>query len=232
MGTGWYKHDILKTLQIATFGDDNQDGIALGIRNFPIHQLILICYLSDKPKAIEYSKNIQTIIGIGSQIIVVEKESVVKDIIERVNEVLLKESLEYQQILMNVTSGDKLITCAALSSAFINGIKAFAMDHGRNVPLLLPVLKFSYSEIISDTKLKILKSIDSIGGMVSSLEELEQISGYGKPLLSYHVHGGRENKGLADLGLVDVDKGDRGKTVIRITTLGKLIITSNLENSS
>ena len=30
---------------------------------------------------------------------------------------------------MNVSSGDKLISCAALSSAFINGIKAFAMDH-------------------------------------------------------------------------------------------------------
>ena len=106
------------------------------------------------------------------------------------------------------------------------------MDHGHSIPLLLPVLKFSYSEIISDTKIKILKSIDNIGGMVSSLEELEQISGYGKPLLSYHVQGGKENKGLADLGLVEVDKGDRGKTVINITTLGKLMVTSNLVNSS
>ena len=119
----------MKTLQIATFGDDDQDGIALGIRNFPIHQLILICYSSDEPKAIEYSKKIETIIGIGSEIILVEKENVVKDTIERVNEVLLKKSMEYHQILMNVSSGDKLISCAALSSAFINGIKAFAMDH-------------------------------------------------------------------------------------------------------
>lgn len=222
----------MKTLQIATFGDDDQDGIALGIRNFPIHQLILICYSSDEAKAIEYSKKIETIIGIGIEIILVQKENVVKDTIERVNEVLLKKSMEYHQILMNVSSGDKLISCAALSSAFINGIKAFAMDHGHSIPLLLPVLKFSYSEIISDTKIKILKSIDNIGGMVSSLEELEQISGYGKPLLSYHVQGGKENKGLADLGLVEVDKGDRGKTVINITTLGKLMVTSNLVNSS
>ena len=128
----------MKTLQIATFGDDDQDGIALGIRNFPIHQLILICYSSDESKAIEYSKKIETIIGIGSEIILVEKENVVKDTIERVNEVLLKKSMEYHQILMNVSSGDKLISCAALSSAFINGIKAFAMDHAHTVPLLLP----------------------------------------------------------------------------------------------
>ena len=133
----------MKTLQIATFGDDDQDGIALGIRNFPIHQLILICYSSDEAKANEYSKKMEAIIGIGSEIILVEKENVVKDTIERVNEVLLKKSLEYHQILMNVSSGDKLISCAALSSAFINGIKAFAMDHGHSVPLLLPVLKIS-----------------------------------------------------------------------------------------
>ena len=101
------------------------------------------------------------------------------------------------------------------------------MDHGHTVLLLWPVLNFSYSEIISDTKINILKSIDSIGGLTSSLEELEHISGYGKPLLSYHIQGGKENKGLADLGLVEVEKGDRGKTVISITTLGKLMVTCN-----
>ena len=63
----------MKTLQIATFGDDDQDGIALGIQNFPIHQLILICYSDDEFKAIKYSKKIETIIGIGSEIILVEK---------------------------------------------------------------------------------------------------------------------------------------------------------------
>ena len=221
---------MLKTLQIATFGYDDQERISLGIRNFPIHQLILICYASDESKAIDYSKKMEMIIGIGSEIILVEKENVVQDTIERVNEILLMKSLEYQQILMNVSAGDKLISSAALSSAFINGIRAFAMDHDQTIPLVLPVLKFSYNEIISDTKIKILKSIDRIGGLVNSLEELEQISGYGKPLLSYHIQGGRENKGLADLGLVEVNKGDRGKTVINITTLGKLMVTYNSVN--
>jgi hypothetical protein len=221
----------MKTLQIATFGDADQDGIALGIRNFPIHKLTLICYNEDREKADEFSKRIDSLIGITTEIINVDKENVVKDTIERVNEVLLMKSLDYSEILMNVSSGDKLLGCAALSSAFINGIKAFGMDHNHNTPLLLPVLKFSYSEIISDTKIKILKSINNVGGSVNSLEELEQISGYGKPLLSYHVQGGKENKGLADLGLVEVDKGDRGKTVIKITTLGKLMVTSNLVNS-
>ena len=132
---------MLKTLQIATFGYDDQEGISLGIRNFPIHQLVLICYESDESKSIEYSKKMEMIIGIGSEIILVEKENVVQDTIERVNEILLKKSLEYQQILMNVSAGDKLISSAALSSAFINGIKAFAMDHDHTGPLVLPGTK-------------------------------------------------------------------------------------------
>ena len=40
----------MKTLQIATFGTDGQDAIAFGIKNFPIHKLILICFHEDKNK--------------------------------------------------------------------------------------------------------------------------------------------------------------------------------------
>jgi molybdenum-dependent DNA-binding transcriptional regulator ModE len=92
---------------------------------------------------------------------------------------------------------------------------------------LMPVLKLSYNEIISEAKIKILKSINHAGGAIESLDQLEQISGYGKPLLSYHVQGAKDSKGLADLGLVEVEKGDRGKVAARLTTLGKLLVSSN-----
>ena len=46
-------------------------------------------------------------------------------------------------------------------------------------------------------------------------------------MLSYHVQGAKDSKGLADLGLVDVEKGDRGKITAKLTTLGKLLVTSN-----
>ena len=42
-------------------------------------------------------KKIETIIGIGSEILLIEKENVVKDTIERVNEVLSRKSMEYRQ---------------------------------------------------------------------------------------------------------------------------------------
>jgi hypothetical protein len=146
---------------------------------------------------------------------------------ERVNEILNLNSKEFQQILVNVSSGDKLIGCAALSSAFINGIKAFGMDSTHTVPLLMPVLKLSYNEIISEAKIRILKAIDSAGGVVDSLDQLEHASGYGKPLLSYHVQGSKDSKGLADLGLLEVERGERGKISTKLTTLGKLLVTSN-----
>ena len=193
----YHNHHQLSTLQIATFGSEGQEGVALGIRSFPIQKLALIW-----------------------------------DTMERVNEILNLEGRNFQQVLMNVSSGDKLIGCAALSAAFINGIKAFGMDSTKSVPLLMPVLKLSYNEIVSGAKIKILKAIDSVGGIVDSLDRLEQVAGIGKPLLSYHVQGGKDSKGLADLGLIEVDRGDRGKIIINLTTLGKLLVSSNTLTSN
>jgi hypothetical protein len=217
----------IKTLQIATFGSDGQDGIALGIRSFSVHKLALICFSSDKNRAEDFSKRIKSVLGIPITITIVTKENVVRDTMESVNEILNLHAKEFDQVLLNVSSGDKLIGCAALSAAFINGIQAFGMDDTHTVPLLMPVLKLSYNEIISEAKIKILKSINTAGGVVESLDQLEQISGYGKPLLSYHVQGAKDSKGLADLGLVEVEKGDRGKISAKLTTLGKLLVVSN-----
>jgi hypothetical protein len=194
--------------------------------------LALICFDIDKNKAEEFARKIKNVLGLPITINLVAKENVIRDTMERVNEILNIEGRNFQQVLMNVSSGDKLIGCAALSAAFINGIKAFGMDSTKSVPLLMPVLKLSYSEIISTAKIKILKTIDGMGGTINSLEELEQASGLGKPLLSYHVQGGKDSKGLANLGLVEVERGDRGKMIINLTTLGKLLVSSNTLNAS
>jgi hypothetical protein len=217
----------LKTLQIATFGTDGQDAIAFGIKNFPIHKLILICFHEDKNKAEEFSRRIKNILGLPISITLVTKENVIRDTMDRINEILQLHGNEFEDILMNVSCGDKLLGCAALSTAFIHGVKAFGMDYTHTMPLMMPVLKLSYNEIISDAKKKILMAIDSTGGSVDSLDQLEKISGFGKPLLSYHVQGSKDSKGLVELGLVDIEKGERNKISTKITTLGKLLISSN-----
>lgn len=216
----------LNTLQIATFGTDMQEGIAAGIRNFPVHKLVLLSYATDKQKVEEFARRIRTVLGIPVTITIVNQENVIRDVLERIGEIISIESKNFPQILMNVSCGDKLIGCACLSAAFINGIKAFGIDHS-GAPLAMPVLKLSYSEVISEPKVKILKAMDSVGGTISSLEQLEQISGFGKPLLSYHVMGAKDSKGLADLGLVEVEKGERGRLLAKLTTLGKLLVVGS-----
>src|ERR671923_810358 len=139
----------LKTLQIATFGSDGQDGIALGIRSFSVHKLALICFSSDRNGAEDFARKIKNVLGIPVSITVVTKENVIRDTMESVNEILNLHAKDFEQVLLNVSSGDKLIGCAALSAAFINGIQAFGMD-ASGAPLLMPVLKLSYSEIISE----------------------------------------------------------------------------------
>ena len=108
----------LTTIQIATFSSEDQDGIALGIRSFPVHKLVLICYGSDRNKAEEFSRRIKSILGLTITINLVSKENVIRDTMERVNEILNLDSKEFQQILMNISSGDKLIGCASLLLPF------------------------------------------------------------------------------------------------------------------
>ena len=163
----------MKTLQIATFGSDGQDGIALGIRSFSVHKLALICFSSDRNGAEDFARKIKNVLGIPVSITVVTKENVIRDTMESVNEILNLYAKEYEQVLLNVSSGDKLIGCAALSAAFINGIQAFGMDDTHTVPLLMPVLKLSYNEIVSEAKIKILESINHAGGAIESLDQLE-----------------------------------------------------------
>jgi hypothetical protein len=221
----------MSILQIATFGSEDQDTISSGIRNFPVHKLALICFESDKEKVDDFSRRIRTILGLPISIHLVSRKNVIRHTLERVSEILTRDDKDFQ-VLMNVSCGDKLIGCAALSAAFINGIKAFGMDE-KGSPLLMPILKLSYNQVISESKIKILKAIDeATAGFVESLEQLEAISGYGKPLLSYHIQGTKDAKGLADLGLLEIEKGDRGKISARLTTLGKLLVIGTPPSSS
>ena len=213
----------MRTIHIATYGE-GQEGIVAGIRNFPVHKLVLLCYEEAKAKAEEFSNRIRSTLGIPVRCIVVSNKNVIREVLERIAQII-KDERDFEQILMNVSAGDKMIGCAALSAAFVNGIKAFGMDQ-EGCPMLLPVLKLSYSEIVSDAKLSILRAIDRVGGEVESLEKLTEVSSYGKPLLSYHVQGSGDSKGLADLGLVEVNRVERGKITVKLTTLGKLIIAS------
>ncbi len=209
-----------KTLQIATLGPD-VDPVLVGIRTLPVHKLYLIHLETDKPVAQKLIGDLSSVLKVEVENYSVSPDDVLTNVLEGVANILQKEKGNFNDVLFNISSGDKLLGCAALSAAFVNGLKAFAVVKGE--PLLMPILKFSYDRIVSETKIDILKALQKNGGRVESLEELKELTGYGKPLLSYHIQGAEDSEGLVELGLVDVVRGQRGKSMIKATTLGRLL---------
>ena len=211
-------------LQIATFGEPENDIIA-GIRNFPLNRLTILCYEDQKPKAEEFGERLASTLGLQVSYLTISRNNLFHDVLERIAELIKNESGSIDHMLMNVSAGDKLLGSAAVCAAFVNGIKVFGTDN-EGQPMLLPVLKLTYNEVISAAKIAILNTIDKAGGSVESLEQLRQLVHLGTPLLSYHIQGSKDARGLKDLGLVEVERSVKGRTRIKLTTMGKLCIMS------
>ena len=210
---------IMRVLQIATVGDDIEP-ILVGIRELPVSKLVLL-YTPDVEGVVRDVKQRLAAVKVPVDAHVVRGDAVVR-VMALVAEILRDEGLQYDEVFFNVSSGSKMLSCAGLSAAFVNGIKAIgATESGL---FHLPVLKFSYSELISEPKLKILQTLRDAGGKVESLVVLEKKANVEKSLLSYHIRGGKDSKGLEDLGLVEVDRGEYGKLAIRLTELGRLVL--------
>ena len=143
------------------------------------------------------------------------------EVLEAVKSVYRDNCKEYDDFLMNVTEGGKLMSCTAISSAFIFGIRAFWVDP-KGVHML-PILKLGYQRILSETKLTILGALARKRGKVESLEQLSEMTGLEKSLISRHMNGTDDSQGLVDLGLVSVNRGSRGRIEVEITALGKIV---------
>ena len=216
-----------KTLQIATVGEDSS-GVLAGVRNAPANKLVLICYEREKDVsrrlASSITETLKTEVEVYDNIRI---EHSYKDIMQVFSEIVEKNREEYDDFLLNVSSGDKMICIAAAVTSFILGFKAFFCKGDECV--MLPPMKLSYTELVSEVKLNILRALDKVGGEVESLDELSKLTNYGKPLLSYHVHGSEDARGLIDLGLAETTRHSRGKTKVRLTTLGKMLLVEKIE---
>lgn len=216
-----------KTVQIATVGEDTS-GVLAGVRNAPSNKLVLICYQHDKEiakrLATSITETLKTDVDLYDNVRV---EQSYKDIMRVFSEIIEKNRDQYDEYLLNVSSGDKMICIAAAVTSFILGFKAFFCKGDECV--MLPPMKLSYTELVSEVKLSILKALDKAGGEVDSLDQLSKLTNYGKPLLSYHIHGSEDARGLIDLGLADAIRHSRGKTKVRLTTLGKMLLVEKIE---
>lgn len=210
----------LKLLHLATVGVD-PSAVLVQVRDYPVAKLILLVNKPDLAVATKVRKMIEPL-GIDVVIRELAEPDLLMSTLEAVGSIVAEESMRYDDIIINVSSGDKMLTCSALSAAFVNGIKAIGVAN--NAPFQMPVLKFSYTELISEPKRKILDALDRAGGEVDSLNQLAELASVEKSLLSYHVRGSRDSKGLEPLGLVEVDRAQQGRLVIRLTEMGRLML--------
>lgn len=206
----------MKTLHIATVGEDTET-VLVGMKNVPTHRLALICLQRHRESVNDFALNLAKTLKIDVDVHIVDGR-IVEGVLEKVSDILKEHKNEFEDVVLNVAGGEKVLTCAAVSAAFFNGLKAFHLMG--ETPILLPILKVNYSSVISDAKKKILQAISDLGGKTGNLGELSEQSGYGKSLLSYHVWGDDESKGLVELGLVVAERKRRGRLQVEVTTLG------------
>ncbi len=199
---------------IAPVGD-NIDALFVGVKEFPTERVVLITPPQRVKEALRVKKDLERF-KIPATI-----EEVTGNLMEGMFEVIarIKQIEVSREILVNVATGDRVSTCAALSAAFVNGLKAFGVEQDR--VMLLPILKFSYYKMLTDRKLGILKLLYSKGS--KTLEELGRETKMSPPLVSYHVNGNVKVEGLKQLGVVEASE-EKGKSVVHLTALGRLLV--------
>ncbi len=211
----------MKNTVIAPVGD-YMDALYIGIREFPTERVILISP-EDKLDDAHKTKDDLDKFRMPVEIIKI-KGNIWEEMFRIISEI--KRAKEGQNLVINVATGDMTTRCAATSAAFVNGIKAFAVDG--DSAALLPVLKFNYYKLLTERKMSILRIMFKEKSCCSSLEELSKKTGMSLPLISYHINGNLKSEGLKDLGLVETEE-EKGKVKIKLSMLGRLLIKGYID---
>lgn len=207
---------------VAPLGD-NLESIYAVVREFPTEKIYLLSTGKHRERLDEL-KAVADKLRIGVQVIDI-KGGLLEGMFKTFAQ--MKSAVNEDSLLINVSSGDNLENCAALSASYVNGLKALAVMDDKL--MMLPVLKFSYYRLLPERKLAILQFLKTQPDCCSSLEDLAERTKMSLPLMSYHVNGNSKAEGLITMGLVETHVGPRGKTQVMLTELGRLIAMGDVE---
>ena len=200
---------------IAPVGD-NLDALFVGMKEFATEELYLITPENNLRKAKKLEKKLK-VFSIPVHIISIDG-SLMESMFYHFGQITSKHPQD--KIIVNVATGDRMSTCTALSAAFANGLKAFGVMDKK--PMLLPIMKLSYYNELTENKLKILKALHK--DKHTSLTELTQKTKMSTSLASYHLNGTLKYKGLINLRLVEVEREDNKNLYIKLSDLGSLLL--------
>lgn len=204
-----------KKVIVASVGE-NINPLFVGMKEFPTERIHLITCPEDIMHA-EKAKSELEKFQIPVKIHEV-KQDVWEETFRIIGEIATYEK-EFE-VIVNVAMGDFNSRCAATCAAFVNGLKAFSIEEDNKL-FLLPVLKFSYYSLLTDKKMQILRVLGEKEH--TTFDELSKAIKMSLPLVSYHINGNLKSEGLKKLGLIET-KDQKGKTVIKLTTLGKMLL--------
>lgn len=198
---------------------DNLDALYVGLREFPTRKIILV---APKDRLEEAKKLRESLEIFKIPLTIMElKGNMLESMFEALSSLKMSEGGD--NIIVNVATGDRLSTCAALSASYVNSLRVFTVVEDRPMPL--PMLRFSFNKLISAKKTDILRVLlkGSVGFDVLAKEVRVSL-----PLLSYHLNGDRETSGLIELGLVELSSQEKGKQA-SLSTLGKFFVKGYLQ---
>ena len=208
-----------KKIILAPINPDTEGKVVfVPIREFPTEKMILLCKPEGVVRAEKLAKEMDNL-GIPASIIKVkDRGNIWEDYFTIVTDVL--EGQNKDDIVINISSADRISQCALTNAAHVNGIRALAVIEGK--VMVLPILKLSYSNMLSDKKVKILQVLNK-GKCSGSLEELSKDTEMSIQLVSYHIHGSAKSKGLKELELVELEE-KKGRTKVCLSTMGRLFM--------
>jgi len=212
----------MKHIVVAPVGEQIEN-IFVGLREFPTEKIYLLSTPKHLERARQTEKDLEkfripvSIVELG--------ENMYEELFKTVNRI--KNADAGKNIIINVSTGDRNMQCAATSAAFVNGVKAFHVDGSE--AMMLPILKFSYYRLLTDKKMSILKTINEQQDCCASLEQLSQRTKMSLPLISYHLNGSKKSEGLDEMGLVDLEEIS-GRIKVSLSSLGRLLVKGYVES--
>ena len=199
---------------IAPVGD-NLIALFKGMKEFATERVYLITPEENMKKAKDLQKKLE-IFSIPVHILETQG-GVMENMFFHFGEIVNKHN--HDDIIVNVSTGDRISTCSALSAAFANGLKAFGIMNDK--PMLLPIMKLSYYNELTEKKFSILTKLKK--DEFISLSQLHKATGMSISLLSYHLNGTLKYKGLLTLRLVEV-KNENKNLLVKLSDLGSLLL--------
>lgn len=209
---------------IATFEGD-ADAIFAGVKEFPTEKIVLLTPTEHVSGAEKVRKEMAKF-RIPVETETISNSSSLEEIFTAVGRIKAREKEKH--VMMNLSDSSGMLGCAALSAAFVNGLKAFEIMDDKLV--MFPILKFSYYDLLSDKKMLILQKL-FVEKKIASLEELGKAVNLGPSLVNYHIYGNEKNPGLRELGFIEVNR-EKGRITVELTTLGRLLLKQKIEKKN